>query len=236
MWKKVIVFFFIMSFLGFPFAHADMDIEHFPTENQLQEKEAEKIACDFFYKLCGVELTDIYHLEKEEEVSGAEAVFGPGYQYGVDTQEDCWDLDLRNRSHIWPRAVIHGTTGEILSWQYYDMITRCGFINALPQPEQLSLKEAVTKAVALFSEILSEEELSEENTYTWASFSMADTALKEGRIELCPQWLVQLSFHDYILLVSLHANDGSILSAELTIYDSESPIPNPKKSVIVKIK
>ena len=125
MWKKVIVFFFIMSFLGFPFAHADMDIEHFPTENQLQQKEAEKIACDFFYKLCGVELTDIYHLEKEEEVSGAEAVFGPGYQYGVDTQEDCWDLDLRNRSHIWPRAVIHGTTGEILSWQYYDMITRC---------------------------------------------------------------------------------------------------------------
>lgn len=236
MWKKVIVFFFIMSFLGFPFAHADMDIEHFPTENQLQQKEAEKIACDFFYKLCGVELTDIYHLEKEEEVSGAEAVFGPGYQYGVDTQEDCWDLDLRNRSHIWPRAVIHGTTGEILSWQYYDMITRCGFINALPQPEQLSLKEAVTKAVALFSEILPEEELSEENTYTWASFSMADTALEERRIELSPQWLVQLSFHDYILLVSLNANDGSILSAELTIYDSESPIPNPNKSVIVKIK
>ena len=78
MWKKVIVFFFIMSFLGIPLAHADMDIEYFPTENQLQEKEAEKIACEFFYKLCGVELTDIYHLEKEEEVSGAEAVFGPG--------------------------------------------------------------------------------------------------------------------------------------------------------------
>lgn len=48
MWKKVIVFFFIMSFLGIPLAHADMDIEHFPTENQLQEKEAEKIACEFF--------------------------------------------------------------------------------------------------------------------------------------------------------------------------------------------
>ena len=70
MWKKIIVFFFIMSFLGIPLAHADMDIEHFPTENQLQEKEAEKIACEFFYKLCGVELTDIYHLEKEEKYQG----------------------------------------------------------------------------------------------------------------------------------------------------------------------
>ena len=236
MWKMALAFLFIISLFGGSIAHADMDIEHLPTENQLQEKEAEKIACEFFYSLCGVELTGLYHLEKEKEVSGADAVFGPGYQYGVDTQEDCWSLDLRNRSHIWPRAVIHGTTGEILSWQYYDTITRCCFINALPQAEQLSLKEATSKAAALFSELLPEEDLSEENTYSGASFSLSEAALTGEKTELCPQWLVQLSFHDFILLVSLNADDGSILSAELTIYDSKNPVPNPNKSVTVKIQ
>ena len=116
------------------------------------------------------------------------------------------------------------------------MITRCGFINALPQPEQLSLKEATSKAAVLFSELLPEEDLSEENTYSGASFSLSEAALAGEKTELYPQWLVQLSFHDFILLVSLNADDGSILSAELTIYDSKNPVPNPNESVTVKIQ
>ena len=87
-------------------AQADTDIYHKPTKDQLAEKEAFKIAVDFFREMTGVDISGEYRK------SYYTALFGPGYQWYTDTEDDCWSvrIDIGSDLPISAHATIHGTT------------------------------------------------------------------------------------------------------------------------------
>lgn len=96
-----------------------------------------------------------------------EAFFGPGYQWGADTNEDCWVLVIQNDSTIVrPWVVIHGTTGEVLYWQYTDQTTGCAYLNVLPTEGQLSYEDAVALAKNRFLQAMNEP-----SSITWRLYT-----------------------------------------------------------------
>lgn len=150
---------------------ADTYTLHEPTDNQMQEEEAVDIACDFIKELTGVELTGLYMVENGKKVKNkTEAYFGPGYQWSANTEDDCWAITLRNETHINPFVVLHGTTGEVLYWEYHDEQKTCTYINMLPQEQHLSYNEAVDMAMSRYLYAVNGLEGADQATYVQLAF------------------------------------------------------------------
>lgn len=149
-------------------AQADTDIYHTPTKDQLSEKEAFKIATAFFTEAAGVDISGEYRKTYYT------ALFGPGYQWYADTEDDCWvvSVDIGSDLPISAHAVIHGTTGEVLRWSFRNKETKISYQCALPEETMLTLEEAITIVREQYAQAhgLTAEEA--QNTRCSASFGL----------------------------------------------------------------
>ena len=208
--------------LGCLAAYADTYILHTPTKDQIQEAEAIQIACDFITELSGVEITGIYSVVDGMKVKNkAETAFGPGYQYYVDTNDDCWMLRIRNETSIQPRVLVHGTTGEVLYWEYSDIRNDRSYINMLPCEKDLPYEEAVQIAVDRFTQTLDGvETIDADKLIVQSAFAAAHNwnslAAAWGD---APAWNITLQYGEpeikYIYSMLINADNRMILDDSL---------------------
>ena len=201
--------------------YADTYTLHVPSANQLQEEEAVELACAFVKELTGVELTDLYMVENGMKVKNkTEAYFGPGYQWFADTEDDCWAITLRNETHINPFVVLHGTTGEVLYWEYHDEQKTCTYINMLPQEQHLSYEEAVEMAMSRYLYAVNGLEGADQATYVQLAFgSTSNWNSSLHFYEEMPAWNVMVRTPavepEYLYDMLISAQEGLILEEGL---------------------
>lgn len=177
--------------------YADAYALHEPSGNEIQAEEAVTLACQFIKELTGVELTGLYSVEDGMKVEGQpEMYFGPGWQWGADTQEDCWILILRNQTAIdTPIVVLHGITGEVLYWEYTDQTINCTYLNSLPTDEHLSLQQAVNIAQSRFMPAMEPPLSADGIRFTGAAFGDSDTWVAQAAdTEANLAWKIELLY------------------------------------------
>lgn len=91
-------------------AHADRYILHSLGRGHLKSEEAVEIAKEYLLSLCPA-LQDS-HLPDARPFS-KDYLFGPGWQWCVDTEDDVWILPMPDAY-----AAVHGATGEVLDWRF----------------------------------------------------------------------------------------------------------------------
>ena len=178
---------------------ADTDTLHEPSGNEIQAEEAVTLACEFIKELTGMELTGLYFVEDGMKVEGQpEMYFGPGWQWGADTQKDCWILILRNQSTIdTPIVVLHGTSGEVLYWEYTDQTINCTYLNSLPTDDHLSLQQAVNIAQSRFMPAMEPPLSANGIRFTGAAFGDSDTWVAQAAdTEANLAWKIELLYED----------------------------------------
>ncbi|MBR2923605.1 MAG: hypothetical protein IKC28_01135 [Clostridia bacterium] len=178
---------------------ADTDTLHEPSGNKIQAEEAVTLACQFIKELTGVKLTGLYSVEDGMKVEGQpEMYFGPGWQWGADTQEDCWILILRNQTAIdTPIVVLHGITGEVLYWEYTQQTINCTYLNSLPTDDHLSLQQAVNIAQSRFMPAMEPPLSADGIRFTGAAFGDADTWVAQAtNTEAESAWKIELLYED----------------------------------------
>ncbi len=199
-------------------AQADTDIYHTPSKGQLSEKEAFKIAVDFFKEAVGVDISGEYRREYYT------ALFGPGYQWYADTEDDCWviSVDIGSDLPISFHAVIHGTTGEVLYWSFRDEETKISYQCALPEETMLTLEEAIAIVREQYAQALGLTEEEALNTRCNVSFGLYGvvTVLKDVENPDLPVWSIVIGGkykQPYPLLGGYYVSaiDGRIVESEL---------------------
>lgn len=208
-------------------AIADTYALHEPSGNQIQAEDAVTLACEFIKELTGVELTGLYSVEDGMKVEGQpEMYFGFGWQWGADTSDDCWMLILRNQSTIdTPIVVLHGTTGEVLYWEYTDQAINCTYLNRLPTDDHLSCEEAVENAKSRFVVVMDKPLSGDSIRFTGAAFGDADTWVAQAaNTEAEPAWKIELLYEhpeeQYGYTVFFDAKSGEVLRE--VIHDKTS--------------
>lgn len=208
----------LCSLLACIAAQADTDIYHKPGKNQLSEKKAFRIAADFFREAAGVDISGEYRKGYYT------ALFGPGYQWYADTEDDCWvvSIDIGSDLPISAHAVIHGTTGEVLRWSFRDKETKISYQCALPEETMLTLEEAVAIVRKQYAQALGLTAEQAQNTRCSASFGLYGvmTVLKDVENAELPVWSIVIGgqygqpfpmIGDYYV----SAIDGAIVEAGL---------------------
>lgn len=218
--------------IGMCAAHADTYELREPTGGELKSDEAVAIARDFMRDLTGVELTGLYVKADGRRIEGkTEAYFGPGSQWLADTEDDCWALVIRNETRIRPFVVVHGTTGEVVYWEYTDEETNQTFINLLPQDGQLTDAEAVVLAEKRFAAAMrGAPAIDPERLANQTAFGMAGNwCFDKPEYESLPAWLVQLTYTDdanqeYFCETVLAADGGALLRFTVSVYGQEMDV------------
>lgn len=203
-----------------PAACADAYVLHEPSGEQLRAEEAIPLACAFVQELTGVELTGLYSVVDGMKVEGRpEMYFGPGRQWGAETDEDCWVLILRNGTPIdQPMVVLHGSTGRVLYWQYSDTRTNCTYLHMLPPEGWLDAQAAAVLAQERYA-VLEAGTLPEPDRTDLCLGASENWSLQPPNRESAPVWNLNLQSADgaarYSYWLAVAADDGSILSEEL---------------------
>lgn len=210
-------------------AQADTDIYHTPTKDQLSEKEAFRIAVDFFMEASGVDISGEYRRAYYT------ALFGPGYQWYADTEDDCWvvSVDIGSDLPISAHATIHGTTGEVLHWSFRDEETKISYQCALPDETMLTLEEAAAIVREQYAKDIGLTAEEAQNTMCNASFGLYGvvTVLKDVENPDLPVWNIVIGGkykQPYPLMGGYYVSaiDGTIVEATL-VPDPEYAEENP---------
>lgn len=195
-------------------AMGDMDIYHVPTDQQISASEALSVMTTFWLELCSIDIC------KEMEEGKYTALFGPGYQWGVDTEDDCWVIEIPFGADIpiRPLLIVHGTTGDILYWEYRDKEEKIVYLNMIPESDMLSDSEATSIALDHFNSELGITDIRTVDFRINKSFGMGKYIVSSAHdeIETLPVWNILISFEenntsfcgDYYL----SAVDGSLIS------------------------
>lgn len=219
-WSLICVLCCLFLFSGA--ALGDTDIYHIPTKEQLSEAEALKVATAFWLELCSVDISE------EIDAGNYTALFGPGYQWGANTEDDCWTISIPMGADlpIRPSIIIHGTTGDVVHWQFRDKETKITYICMLPDETHISLEAAITIAKKCFQRDAHLEESDLTEMFVSKSFGVAQyyIGLKDRGCDDYPIWNIFLAssessfpeMGDYYI----SAIDGSVLEVEITL-DSE---------------
>ena len=199
-------------------AHADRYILHSPKRGQLKSEEAVAIAKEYLLSLCPA-LGDS-HLPDARPFS-REYLFGPGWQWGVDTEDDVWILPMPDAY-----AAVHGTTGEVLDWRFTYPTQEnwyARYYHVLP--EKMDHTAAIQRAIEIAEEKAGDEkEWTREALYANAHYSYKEdwrvSQPEDGEIPAypIPLWTVDLSYYvpgeDYARFVAGYMldEDGNVLA------------------------
>ncbi len=195
-------------------AHADTDIYHTPTKDQLSEKEALTLMAAFYQELWGVDITPCFR-------KGAyTALFGPGSQWQGDTEEDCWviSIEFDTELPIVPHILLHGTTGEVLQWSFRERETKVTYQGAIPDEASLSLEEAIAVARAQFDADMAALNVTAGDVRVFTrSFGLRGQISWPFEVEDPEQciWQIGIAGPEYYALYSISAQDGHILESSV---------------------
>lgn len=195
-------------------ALADTDIYHTPTKDQLSEKEARTLMAAFYQDLWGVDITSCFRKGQYT------ALFGPGYQWQGDTEEDCWviSIEFDTELPIVPHILLHGTTGEVLQWSFRERETKVSYQGAIPGETDLTLEETIVIAKAQFAEDMAQLGALAEDTSVFTRiyglFGQIKWPFEVENPELLV-WQIGISGPAYYALYDIHGADGSILESKV---------------------
>ena len=211
--KKLLSFILLMIMLTCS-ALADTDIYHTPTKDQLSEKEARTLMAAFYQDLWGVDITSCFRKGQYT------ALFGPGYQWQGDTEEDCWviSIEFDTELPIVPHILLHGTTGEVLQWSFRERETKVSYQGAIPGEADLTLEEAIAIAKAQFAEDMAQLGAPAEDTSVFTRiyglFGQIKWPFEVENPELLV-WQIGISGPAYYALYDIHGANGSILESSV---------------------
>ena len=195
-------------------AQADTDIYHTPAKDQLSEKEARALMAEFYQNLWGVDITPCFRKGQYT------ALFGPGSQWYVDTEDDCWviSVEFDTELPIVPHMLLHGTTCEVLEWQFREKETKVTYQRAIPGEADLPLEETIAIAREQFAAALIQLDapVQEISVYlrTFGLYGLLhDPAEVENPEQLA--WCVGLYSGDWVAEYYIRANDGYILDSQV---------------------
>lgn len=196
-------------------ALADPDVYHTPNKDQLSEKEALALMADFYQNLWDVDITPC--LRKGEYT----ALFGPGYQWQGNTEEDCWviSVEFDTELPIVPHILLHGATGEVLQWSFRERETKVSYQGAIPGENDLTLEEAIAIARAQFAQDMALRGASAEGAYlTTRSYGLYGQISWPFEVETPEQtiWHIGIAAGpEHGALYNIHAADGRILESSV---------------------
>ena len=195
-------------------ALADTDIYHTPAKDQLSKKEALALMAAFYQSLWNVDITPCFRK------GDYTALFGPGYQWQGNTEEDCWviSIEFDTELPIVPHILLHGTTGEVLQWSFREKEPKVSYQGAIPGEDDLSLEEAIAIAKAQFAEDMALLGASAEDTSVFTRIHGLYGQIKwPFEVENPEQtvWQIGISGPEYYALYHIHAADGHILESSV---------------------
>ena len=195
-------------------ALADTDIYHTPTKDQLSKKEALDLMAAFYQNLWNVDITPCFRKGQYT------ALFGPGYQWQGDTEEDCWviSIEFDTELPIVPHILLHGTTGDVLQWSFRERETKVSYQGAIPGEADLTLEEAIVIAKAQFAEDMAQLGVLAEDTSVfiriYGLFGQIKWPFEVENPELLV-WQIGISGPAYYALYDIHGTDGHILESKV---------------------
>ncbi len=197
-------------------AIGDTDIYHTPTEGQLSEAEVLDITTAFWMELCSVDISE------EVNEGNYSALFGPGRQWGAKTDDDCWviDIPLAADIPIRPMIIIHGTTGEVVYWQFRNKETKILYICLLPDETLLSENEAIRIANDHFHE---NTEVGKKSLYVNRALGLGQywPELDNMGYDNYPVWSILIASSDLsfpeVGQYYISAIDGVVLRSEIVL-------------------
>ena len=135
--KKIMSILLIFSLL-WSVSYADKYIERKPSDDQINLEKAIDLSTKYIEDLTGISASDLAPYISEYN-------FGPGYQWMDSTvEDDCWILVFATTplgiSRVY--VLVHGTTGDILSWNFMDTITGITFSNAIIDDAEIPVEQA----------------------------------------------------------------------------------------------
>ena len=222
--KRLISLIFILLLAST--ALADTYELHTPDRNQVKKDQALAYANDFWLDLCGVSIAQAVQSGRYD------ASFGPGYQWGVDTQDDCWVISVRGVKgpvgslflilHGTPIKSEDGTANiNVLYWSFRGTESMITYSCAIPDVTMIDRYKAVQRAVRDFAELsaISEESITFNGNgqFTLTKWAMRDICEDLGNLDGdVPVWVIPLStdaqYADYLI----SADDGMVVYRSIT--------------------
>lgn len=199
---------------------------HTPDKNQLKKDQALAFANAFWMDLCGVSIASAVQ-------SGAyDASFGPGNQWGVETQDDCWVISFKNvKAPVWSMfLILHGTPGKsedgtaninVLYWSFRGRESMITYTCALPDVTMIDRYKAVQRAIQDFAAAANvpEEQIvfNGNGKFTLTKWAMRDICKDIGDLDGdVPVWSIPLRTDDQYAEYLINADDGTVVYRSIT--------------------
>lgn len=207
-------------------AFADIYELHTPDGTQLNKDQALAFANSFWWDLCGVSIAPAVQ-------SGAyEVSFGPGDQWGVETQDDCWVISIKDvDGPVWSMfLILHGTPGKsedgtaninVLYWSFRGRESMISYSCAIPDVTMIDRYKAVRRSIGDFAATANIPEdritFNGNGKFTLTKWAMRDICEDLGDLDGdVPVWSIPLSTDDQYAEYLINAYDGTVVYRSIT--------------------
>ena len=207
-------------------ALADTYELHTPDRTQVSKDQALAFANSFWWDLCGVSIASAVQ-------SGAyDASFGPGYQWGVETQDDCWVISVKDvDAPVWSMfLIVHGTPGKsvdgtaninVLYWSFRGRESMISYACAIPDVTMIDRYKAVQRAIQDFAAVANVPEeritFNGNGKFTLTRWAMRDICKDIGDLDGdVPVWSIPLRTDDQYAEYLMNADDGTVVYRSIT--------------------
>lgn len=207
-------------------ALADTYKLHTPDNTQVSKDQALAFANAFWMDLCGVSVASAVQ-------SGAyDASFGPGNQWGVETQDDCWIISIRNvKGPVGSLfLILHGTPGQsedgtaninVLYWSFRGKESMITYSCALPDVTMIDRYTAVQRSISDFAAVsnISKESISFNGNgqFTLTKWAMRDICKDLGDLDGdVPVWSLAMMSDTQYANYLISAVEGTVVYRSIT--------------------
>lgn len=207
-------------------ALADTYELHTPDSTQVNKDQALAFANSFWWDLCGVSIAPAVQ-------SGTYDVsFGPGYQWGVETQDDCWVISVKDvDAPVWSLfLILHGTPGKsedgtaninVLYWSFRGRESMISYSCAIPDVTMIDRYKAVQRSIRDFAAVsnISEESITFNGNgqFTLTKWAMRDICEDLGELDGdVPVWSIALMSDTQYANYLISADEGTVVYRSIT--------------------
>ena len=207
-------------------AFADTYELHTPDSTQLNKDQALAYANSFWLDMCGVSITP------ELQAGTYEASFGPGYQWGVETQDDCWAIYVKGVQGPVGSLflILHGTPGKsedsadnisVLYWSFRNKESMISYACQIPDATMIDRYKAVQYSIRDFASVANVSEdlitFNGNGQFTLTKWAMRDICEELGDLDgEVPVWSIALSSDDQYADYLINAYDGTVVYRNFT--------------------
>lgn len=207
-------------------ALADTYELHTPDRNQLKKDQALAFANAFWMELCGVSIAPAV------QAGEYNASFGPGYQWGAETQDDCWVISVKDiDGPVWSMfLILHGTPGNsedgtaninVLYWSFRGRESMISYSCAIPDVTMIDRYKAVQRSIRDFAAVsnISEESITFNGNgqFTLTKWAMRDICEDLGDLDGdVPVWSIALMSDTQYANYLISADEGTVVYRSIT--------------------